>query len=1016
MACSTCGSATAGPCPNCGNPLADAATIALAIAPDDATTLPSHSAFTLSATDEDETRPDNTAREAPTAPLVTFGQRGRARPSTPLAVGQEFGRYHIIKVLGVGGMGAVYQAWDGELGMAVALKVIRPEATSDPAVAAEMERRFKQELVLARRVTHKNVVRIHDLGELDGIKYITMPDLEGSDLATVLRERKTLPVPEALRLLRDVAEGLQAAHEVGIVHRDLKPANIMVLSDRAVIMDFGIARLESTASTALAAPVGAPAQITAALADDMTRATATMAGAVVGTVEYMAPEQARGQEVDQRVDIYAFGLILYDVLLGRHRAERAGSAVADLQARLQQAPAALKTVLADIPEPLNRFVARCVEPDRGKRFTTTAEMVAALAQLDENGRLRPRKRVVRLPVAAAVAAALLGLSGYIWWQTRPPVVHDPVSVVIADLRNNTGDATFDRTLEPMLRRALEAASFITAFDRSRVGGLGVRPPERLDEAAARAIAAKQGVGVVLTGAVDRQGEGYVVSVKATRTLTEEVIADEQERAPGRDQILDAATRLVIQVRNALGDDESESAQQFAMASISATSIDVARLYAAAVEASARNRFEEARNNALEAVRRDPNFGLGYLIASAQSRNMGRVEDGKRYMEEALRHLDGMTDRERYHTRGSSYLATNDYDQCVKEFGDAIAKYPADVAGRNQLALCLSHQRQMTRAVQVMQEVVKILPSQPVFRDNLALYANYAGDFATAEREAQVLDGPDAYAMLALAFSQLGQGRIADAKQTYERLKQVPRLGATFAASGLSDVAALEGRFADAISILRDAVAADLKAGNVDAASAKLTAIAHAELSRGRPGAAVAAAEESLKHGASVRTRFLAARTFAEAGEERRARPLIDGLANELYAEPQAYAKIADGVLALRKGDARRALVLLREANRLFDTWIGQFDLGRASLEVGLFAQADSAFDACLNARRGEALSLFVDEEPTYAYLAPVYYYLGRAREGLKSPSYADSYRDYLTLRGGSTEDPRLAEVRRRTGS
>ena len=165
--------------------------------------------------------------------------------SGPLTPGRAFGlRYHIIRVLGVGGMGAVYQAWDAELGVAVAIKVIRPEVMADPG-GREMERRFKHELVLARQVTHKNVVRIHDLGEIDGIKYITMPYLDGIDLATMLKQRG--------QARRDGAEyrtvassGLVAAHEAGVVHRDLKPANIMIvrrrgadhgLRDRAVERD-----------------------------------------------------------------------------------------------------------------------------------------------------------------------------------------------------------------------------------------------------------------------------------------------------------------------------------------------------------------------------------------------------------------------------------------------------------------------------------------------------------------------------------------------------------------------------------------------------------------------------------------------------------------------------------------------------------------------------------------------------------------------------------------------------------
>src|SRR5947207_10705563 len=160
----------------------------------------------------------------------------------PLAAGAPFGsRYRILRELGSGGMGVVYQAWDAELGVAVALKVIRPEVSSDPYAAREVERRFKRELLLARQVTHKHVVRIHDLGEIDGIKYLTMPYIEGRDLAQVLREEGHLGVQQGLRFAKQIADGLLAAHEAGVVHRDLKPENVMIdLENQAQIMDFGI--------------------------------------------------------------------------------------------------------------------------------------------------------------------------------------------------------------------------------------------------------------------------------------------------------------------------------------------------------------------------------------------------------------------------------------------------------------------------------------------------------------------------------------------------------------------------------------------------------------------------------------------------------------------------------------------------------------------------------------------------------------------------------------------------------
>jgi tetratricopeptide (TPR) repeat protein len=264
------------------------------------------------------------------------------------------------------------------------------------------------------------------------------------------------------------------------------------------------------------------------------------------------------------------------------------------------------------------------------------------------------------------------------------------------------------------------------------------------------------------------------------------------------------------------------------------------------------------------------------------------------------------------------------------------------------------------------------------------------------------------------MAQLGQGQLLQAAETYQELAKINALGASQAASGLSDLAAHEGRFSDAVRILEQGAAADLTAKNTDRAAAKFASLAHVHLQRGQRSAASAAARKALLNSKSVAIRFQAARALAEAGDIAEARPLIDGLASELQAEPQAYAKIVEGELALKGGDPRQAIKILTEANTLLNTWLGHFNLGRAYLEAGAFVQADSEFDTCLK-RRGEALELLLDGEPTYAYLPPVYYYQGRVREALNSARFAESYRTYLSIRGQSKEDPLLPEVRRRAG-
>jgi tetratricopeptide (TPR) repeat protein len=455
-----------------------------------------------------------------------------------------------------------------------------------------------------------------------------------------------------------------------------------------------------------------------------------------------------------------------------------------------------------------------------------------------------------------------------------------------------------------------------------------------------------------------------------------------------------------------------------MNTVSATSLDVLRQYAAGREASAAGQFEEARRAWARAVELDPKFGLGYQLMATMSMNLGNMQDADKYFKQALQYLDSMTERERYNTRGMYYKMTGDYEQCVNEFSDAIQRYAADVAAHNNLALCATFLRDMPKAVAEMQRAAQLLPNRALYRINLALYANYASDFETGTREArtaQKLGSP--LSLVPLSFAQLGQGQLTAAAQTFHELEKVTSLGVlapSHAAAGLADLAVVEGRFSEAARILRDGAARDIASNNLDRAAAKFAYLAYVELQRGQKQRAIAAAENALSNSKAVKIRFLAARTFGEAGAVERARPLVSALAAQLQAEPQAYAKIVESQLALRSGDARQAVRLLIEANGLLDTWIGHFDLGRAYLEAGAFAQADSEFDRCLK-RRGEALALFLDEEPTYGYFPPVYYYQGRVREGLNNVGFAESYRTYLTFRGQSKEDPLVPEVRRRAG-
>ena len=265
------------------------------------------------------------------------------------------GRYEIVRVLGQGGMGAVYQARDRELDRLIALKVIRPELATDPAIL----QRFKQELILARNITHKNVVRIYDLGEAEGIRFISMEYVDGEDLRTLLRHQGKFSSREASRMIEQVCRALDAAHAEGVIHRDLKPQNIMRdKHGRIVVMDFGLAR--SLGETGL-----------------------TQTGAIVGTLEYMSPEQALGTQLDQRSDIFSVGLIFYELLTGKAPYE-ADTAIASLMKRTREDARPASDVDRSVPKSLSAIVGRCLEREPANRYHSVVELLQQLSTWEAN--------------------------------------------------------------------------------------------------------------------------------------------------------------------------------------------------------------------------------------------------------------------------------------------------------------------------------------------------------------------------------------------------------------------------------------------------------------------------------------------------------------------------------------------------------------------------------------------------------------------------------------------------------
>jgi eukaryotic-like serine/threonine-protein kinase len=919
-----------------------------------------------------------------------------------LTPGVRLGVYEVTAFLGEGGMGRVYRATDTKLKRQVALKILPPTVAAD----ADRLARFQREAEVLASLNHANIAHIYGLEESEGITALVMELVEGEDLANRIA-RGPIPVTEALSIARQIAQALEAAHERGIIHRDLKPANIKVRADGAVkVLDFGLAKVTDPAGTTSTSNSESPTLTTPAM---------TQAGMILGTAAYMSPEQARGTLVGRRSDIWAFGCVFYEMLTGR--VAFSGQTTSDTIAKILEREPDWRALPRSTPRQTSELLHRCLQKDQGRRL---ADIRDARFEIERMRTAGPQRSWLlawpTISVAGALALTLAVVGTVRWYQrnSAAPGPHALMSVLIGDFNNNTNDPSLDHVLEPLFRMTLEGAGFISAYDRTQFSSvLGLRPPEQLDERAALEIAVKQGLGLVLSGAIERQDNRYSVSVRAIEAVTGVVLANVEDRASSRDHVLAVATKLATKVRRVLGDETADSATTFAQDTLSATSLEVVRDYARAMEALGNSRFDDALHAFARAIARDPNFGLAYAGMAISSRNLGRLQDAETYATQAVSHVGSMTERERYRTRGLYYMVTGDYQACVKEYGDLVARFAADTMARNNLALCLTYLRDMRRALDEMRQVVAILPARALFRENLSTYLSYAGNFQAAEETIRALKDPGLYALGALAFAQVGLGELDRARETYERIGKIDG-GATYMLSGLGDIAVYEGRFSEAERLLADGAVADFAAQDPDRAAAKLALLAFVRLQRGRTVPAMTAAEDALKASPTLKIRFLAARAFLGAGATEKARTLAASLADELQAEPQSYAKLLDGTMALRRGDARLAVKALTDANALFDTWLGHLDLGQAFVELGQFTQADSEFDRCIK-RRGEALALFLDEDPTFGYFPAVYYYQGRAREGLKAQGFSDSYHNYLGIRGKSTEDPLVEEIRRRIG-
>ena len=909
-------------------------------------------------------------------------------PGTVLAA-----RYEILNLVGEGGMGAVYRARDRELEREVAVKVIRPELARN----AQVLLRFKQELILARQVTHRNIIRIFDLGSAEGLRFITMEYIEGEDIAQVLARRGKLSATEAVQIVVQVARGLEAAHAEGVVHRDLKPQNIMLdAQGKASVMDFGIAR--------------------SADSSNMTRT-----GALLGTPAYMSPEQAQGLKAGARSDLYALGVIFYEMLTGKIPFD-AENPMAALVRRIHETPATTAEIEPTVPKPVNAIVMKMLATKPEERYQSAGEL---LADLDAWEALRTGRHAAApraqtgIPISYVAAAMILVVALGVWLYSRkgsvptaPP--RKTVRVLVSDFQNATGDPVFDGTLEPTFALAMEGASFINSYSRgdARKAANQLQPGfHQLDEKLSQLVARSEGIDVVVSGAITNSGRGYQIRAKALDGFTGKILVEKTESARNKQDVLTAAGRLAVPLRRALGDTTPEAAQLRAAETYSSSSIEASQAYAKGQELQWDLKYLDMIPFYEQAIAADPEMGRAYAGLALAYRNTGRHREAEKYFQLALSKTGRMTEREQYRTRGAYYLFTRNDQKAVEEFTALTRQFPADDAGRINLTLADFYTRDFKRALEEGQRLIQQNPKNAFYRSNTALYAMYAGQFDEAIHGAaealKLSERPKPY--VATALSQFAEGKIEEASATYRKLEPLKAQGASLASIGLADIALYEGRNRDAEAILRKGIDADLEAKQTTGAAIKMAALGGA---LGKGSQAVAEANRSLAtqgDGAD----FAAARVLLENGQDAKVLAIARQMGASLAPDRRAYGKLLEGEVQLAKGKPQAAIDLFQEAKKLSDTWLGRFDLGRAYLEAGAFPEASSEFDAC-ERRKGEATALFLDDVPSFRYFPQVYYYQGHVREGMKRADATEAYRAFLAIKSKADPgDPLVADATHR---
>ncbi len=611
-------------------------------------------------------------------------------------IGKTLSHFRILEKLGEGGMGVVYKAEDQNLRRLVALKVLPPEVVRDE----ERRLRFLREARAAAAVSHPNIATIHEVGEAEGVVFIAMELVEGQTLRQRMGGRP-MAMKEALRIATEVAEGLAQAHQAHVIHRDLKPDNVMVAANGHVrILDFGLAKLMHDVRED-----SDDASRLETISGEMTRA-----GKVLGTAAYMSPEQARGQEVDARSDIFSFGTTLYEMVTGK--APFQGKTPTDiLTAIIRDQPRPASQLNAGVSAELDRIVAECLEKDPRDRYLHTDQLAMDLRKLKratdsgvqvvrtpgapmtalKTGRFAGR--LTRHPAALAALGLLVVAGGVGVWQAFRPAAgfKQGDQIIVADFENATGRPEFDITVRDAFEGMLSESAFVHVIRGVRLkklveahagGGAVALSPD-----IASAICTTGACEGYLAGRIDRSGTGYRLAVSLWKAGKKRPVIARGSTASSEEDMLATIHQLVLQVRKTL----RESASLLSVSSPPGT--HSLKAYEAFSNGDATEDSDEGVTLFKKAIELDPEFAGAYASLASGYFSLGRWKEYRQAAQEAYRRSSGLPERDRLRNEINVLDAFYDFDAEIERLNQYAHLFPSDATPLNGLAILYSDVRE-----------------------------------------------------------------------------------------------------------------------------------------------------------------------------------------------------------------------------------------------------------------------------------------------------------------------------------